>query len=257
MTELVHNETVDTLLSRRSVRAFLDEEISPEITATLETAAQRAPSSMYLNDWSAIRVTDPELKAKLAAIGGQPYIATAPLLYVFVVDQYRNAMIAQQNGVDIHSEEFTLDSNYRFVEAMKDATLALHAMETAANSLDLGCVVLGSILANVPELISLLDLPEYTYPVLGLAIGKPAAKPELKPRFPREDQFFENRYQRDPKELLHGFAEFDDLVHNYYDQRNTAHPLPKYSVQIVNKATAENVRDTNFDSAREQGFKIK
>ena len=103
-------------------------------------------------------------------------------MYVFVLDEYRNAAIARNSGVAVDSDEFTLNNSYRFSQAQNDAVLALHAMETAAESLGLGCVILGSILNDVPRLIELMKLPEYTYPVLGLAIGKPAQQPNLKPR---------------------------------------------------------------------------
>lgn len=75
-------------------------------------------------------------------------------------------------------------------------------METAAYSLGLGCVILGSLLNDVPALIDLLNLPEYTYPVLGLAIGKPDQDPALKPRMPRSMQFFENEYRRAMRRCL-------------------------------------------------------
>lgn len=88
------NATIETLLNRRSIRKFKDEPIDDDATATLETVAQHAASSQFLNDWSAIRVSDPAIKARLAEIGNQPYIATAPLLYVFVIDEHRNARIA-------------------------------------------------------------------------------------------------------------------------------------------------------------------
>ena len=141
--------------------------------------AQHAASSQFLNDWSAIRITDPAAKKRLAEIGGQPYIATAPLLYVFVLDEHRNAAIAARKGVEVASDAFTLNGSYRFTQAQNDAVLALHAMETAAYSLGLGCVILGSLLNDVPALIDLLNLPEYTYPVLGIAIGKPDQEPAL------------------------------------------------------------------------------
>ena len=73
--------------------------LSDDIVETLETVAQHAASSQFLNDWSAIRITDPAAKKRLAEIGGQPYIATAPLLYVFVLDEHRNAAIAASKGV--------------------------------------------------------------------------------------------------------------------------------------------------------------
>lgn len=177
MSNILHNATVDTLLERRSIRKFKPKPLSDDIVETLETVAQHAASSQFLNDWSAIRITDPAAKKRLAEIGGQPYIATAPLLYVFVLDEHRNAAIAASKGVETASDEFTLNGSYRYTQAQNDAVLALHAMETAAYSLGLGCVILGSLLNDVPALIDLLNLPEYTYPVLGLAIASPIRIP--------------------------------------------------------------------------------
>ena len=102
---------------------------------------------------------------------------------------------------------------YRFTQAQNDAVLALHAMETAAYSLGLGCVILGSLLNNIPGLIDVLNLPEYTYPVLGLAIGKPDQNPTVKPRMPRTMQFFENTYPADADGVLDQLPAFDEEVH--------------------------------------------
>ena len=96
---MVTNATIEALLGRRSIRKFKDEAIDDDTRATLETVAQHAASSQFLNDWSAIRITDPAIKAKLAEFGHQPYIATAPLLYVFVIDEHRNAHIAQARAL--------------------------------------------------------------------------------------------------------------------------------------------------------------
>lgn len=109
MSNILHNATVDTLLERRSIRKFKPKPLSDDIVETLETVAQHAASSQFLNDWSAIRITDPAAKKRLAEIGGQPYIATAPLLYVFVLDEHRNAAIAASKGVETASDEFTLN----------------------------------------------------------------------------------------------------------------------------------------------------
>lgn len=108
MSNLLHNATVDTLLERRSIRKFKSKPLGDDVIETLETVAQHAASSQFLNDWSAIRVTDPAAKKRLAEIGGQPYIATAPLLYVFVLDEHRNAAIASTKGVDTTSDTLQL-----------------------------------------------------------------------------------------------------------------------------------------------------
>lgn len=167
MAKIIHNDTVDVLLERVSIRAFKDEAIGLDVLNTIEQAAQNTASSQYLNDWSAIRIKDPAVKTEIARICNQDYIANAPVLYIFVLDQYRNSLIAQSEGVAVDSDEFTLKNSYRFSQAQNDAVLALHAMETAAESFELGTVILGSILGNIPELVKLLALPKYTYPVLG------------------------------------------------------------------------------------------
>lgn len=113
MSNILHNATVDTLLERRSIRKFKPKPLSDDIVETLETVAQHAASSQFLNDWSAIRITDSATKKRLAEIGGQPYIETTPLLYVFVLDEHRNAAIAASKGVETASDEFTLNSSYR------------------------------------------------------------------------------------------------------------------------------------------------
>ena len=258
MSNILHNATVDTLLERRSIRKFKPKPLSDDIVETLETVAQHAASSQFLNDWSAIRITDPAAKKRLAEIGGQPYIATAPLLYVFVLDEHRNAAIAASKGVETASDEFTLNGSYRYTQAQNDAVLALHAMETAAYSLGLGCVILGSLLNDVPALIDLLNLPEYTYPVLGLAIGKPDQDPALKPRMPRSMQFFENEYPSSNETLLAGLQDFDEEVHRYYDLRNTKRPVDPFSDQIASNAVDSGVTSKAVaPNAKRQGFRLE
>lgn len=256
MSTLIHNATIDTLLNRRSIRKFKPEPIDDDTVATLETVAQHAASSQFLNDWSAIRITDPAGKQKMAEFGHQPYIATAPLLYVFVLDEHRNAAVAASKGVDTDSDTFTLNASYRFAQAQNDAVLALHAMETAAYSLGLGCVILGSLLNDVRGLIDVLRLPKYTYPVLGLAIGKPDQEPALKPRMPRSMQFFENAYPADDEATLAPLAVFDEAVHQYYDLRNTDRPVDAFSDQIAKNATADMAGHAMAAPVRDQGFRL-
>lgn len=267
-TTLIDNPVVRTLLNRRSIRKFKPDPIDEATVATLETVAQHAASSQYLTDWSAIRVEDPEVKQRLAEIGNQAYIAEAPLLYVFILDEHRNARIAARKGVDVDSDDFTLTSSYRFTQAQNDAVLALHAMETAAYSLGLGCVILGSILNSPTGVIETLKLPRFTYPVLGLAIGKPDQEPALKPRMPRSMQFFTDAYPADPEgdagsttaddPVLAPLDEFDARVHQYYDLRNTTRPVDAFSDQIASVSTDRNVHaKAVLPVAAAQGFKLE
>ncbi|MBW3081771.1 nitroreductase family protein [Bifidobacterium saguinibicoloris] len=255
-THDLDNETIQTLLNRRSIRKFKPDPIDDDTRAVLETVAQRAASSQYLNDWSAIRVTDPALKAKFAEFGRQPYIAEAPLLYLFVIDEQRNARIAERQGVDTSSPDWWLAASYHFTQAQNDAVLALHAMETAAYSLGLGCVILGSVLNDIPGLIEACRLPEYTYPVLALAIGEPDQAPALKPRMPRSMQFFDNVYPADADAALSGLDGFDATVHEYYDLRNTERPVDAFSAQIVKAGGQDTGNKPLLTNAEAQGFRL-
>ena len=130
---MVTNSTIETLLNRRSIRKFVAEPFDDDTVATLETVAQHAASSQYLNDWSAVRVKDPALKKRMSEIGRQPYIAEAPLLYVFVADEHRNAIIAESKGVSTDSDTYGLAGSYRFsqVDAFSDqiASIAAQRMD--------------------------------------------------------------------------------------------------------------------------------
>ena len=122
----------------------------------------------------------------------------------------------------------------------------------------MGCVILGSLLNDVSALIDLLNLPEYTYPVLGLAIGKPDQEPTLKPRMPRSMQFFENEYPSNDEALLSGLDEFDTEVHKYYDLRNTERPVDAFSDQIAANATDDSVNAKAVAvQAKRQGFRLE
>ena len=253
---MVTNSTIETLLNRRSIRKFVAEPFDDDTVATLETVAQHAASSQYLNDWSAVRVKDPALKKRMSEIGRQPYIAEAPLLYVFVADEHRNAIIAESKGVSTDSDTYGLAGSYRFSQAQNDAVLALHAMETAAYSLGLGCVILGSLLNNIPGLIDVLNLPEYTYPVLGLAIGKPDQNPTVKPRMPRTMQFFENTYPADADGVLDQLPAFDEEVHRYYDLRQADRPVDAFSDQVATISRQDVSHQTLLDKAAAQGFRL-
>ena len=64
------NQTLDILLSHRSVRRFAEGAIPPGAVETMVAAAQSAPTSSNLQTWSVIAVEDPERKARLSRLAG-------------------------------------------------------------------------------------------------------------------------------------------------------------------------------------------
>ena len=81
------NPVLETVLSHRSVRAFLPDRLPEGTLETLVAAAQSASSSSNLQVWSVAAVEDEARKARLAALaGGQKHIIEAPLFLVWLID---------------------------------------------------------------------------------------------------------------------------------------------------------------------------
>jgi Nitroreductase family len=93
------NDTLATILSHRSVRAYLPDPLPAGTIETLVTAAQSASSSSNLQLWSVVAVEDKARKGRLAALaGGQKHIDQAPLLLVWLVDLARIGAMAEERG---------------------------------------------------------------------------------------------------------------------------------------------------------------
>ena len=65
----------------------------------------------------------------------------------------------------------------------------------AAESLGYGGVIIGLVRYKSEEVSELFNLPDYTYPVFGMALGLPNEEHEVKPRLPLNQVVFEEEYQ--------------------------------------------------------------
>lgn len=220
------NETVRTQLSHRTIRAFKAQELTDEQKKTLEEVARQTPTSMFLQQFSMIHVTDAEKRARLREVTGQNYVGANGELYIFVADLYRNSEIRRQRGRDAGS----LHSTDLFLQAYEDTVLAVQNFVNAAESMGLGAVILGSINNEPKELLSILNLPKMTYPVLGVQVGVPDQEPQLKPRLPLEFISFENEYPHDFS--VDSLAAYDEVVKTYYDLRDTNKRIDSFTNQI-------------------------
>jgi nitroreductase len=68
--EHLWNETLTTLLSHRSVRAYLPDALPSQTLETLIAAAQAAATSSNLQTWSVVAIEDPARKSTLAQLAG-------------------------------------------------------------------------------------------------------------------------------------------------------------------------------------------
>ena len=188
------NNILQSLHARKSVRAFAPIPMTMEHKRAILEAAFQAPTAGNQMLYTIIDITDASLKAKLADLcDHQPFIASAPLVLVFLadcrrwLDTYREAgLTPRQPGLgDV-------------LLAMADATIAAQNAVVAAESLGLGSCYIGDILEHCETLRTLLTLPGEVVPAAMLVIGTPTdqQKQRRKPaRFDKRYVVFENAYQ--------------------------------------------------------------
>lgn len=188
------NNIIESLYNRKSVRAFEPTPIADEVKRELIGCAAQAPTAGNQMLYTIIDVTDPAVKEKLAILcDDQPFIATAPVVLVFVADctrWYQSYLLAGCRPRDLREGDLML--------AYADACIAAQNVVVAAESLGLGSCYIGDILENKEETQALLCLPTRCVPACMLVIGYPTAGQlaRKKPaRFGAGFYLCENRYK--------------------------------------------------------------
>ena len=246
------NQTIKTLLEHRTIRAYKETPVDPAMLDTIFEVGMRTATSNGMQTSSIIHVTDAHIKEEIATICGQKYVASAPVLLIFLVDAFRNDQIAKSKG-EVHDSASDLD---RFTQGMTDGSLMAQNMVVAAESLGLGTTYLGSILNNIPKLVELLKLPPLTFPIVGLLIGHPNQEPQLKPRMNKTFRVFENHYKV-LDNYAESFAQYDEEMQTYYDLRNANQRVDSFSNQVVAKLKAASpVRQEVLTDIANQGFTL-
>lgn len=244
------NSTLETQLNHRSIRAFKNTRFSEETLNTLITVAQRTATSSGHQAASILRITDPKEKEAIAKICNQTYVATGAELWIFLVDQKRNHDLSLATGL----EESNAGSFSRFIQGFTDAILMAQNVVVAAESLGIGTVYLGSIHNDIPQLNEILNLPDYTFAALGLAMGYPDQEPELKPRMDMALRVYENSYPSKAY-TLEDFKAYDEHLATYYDLRNANTRVDSFSKQISKRYSGSSNRDNFLEEILKKGFK--
>lgn len=247
------NETIRTQLEHRTIREFKDQKIPHQIFEQLLEVARRTATSTGMQASSIIRVTNPDMKKKIAEICNQEYVARVTELLIFIVDQYRNNQIAKEKNCFVE----TAGDMDRFFAAFTDACIMAQNIVIAAESMGLGTVYLGSILNDSERICKLLKLPKLTFPVIGLGLGYPNQNPQIKPRMEMKLRFFENTYKVF-ESYLDQVEEYDKEMRTYYDLREPGKRADSFSNQVVTRLNQRiPKRQEILNVIRKQGFDLK
>ena len=210
------NETIASQLAHRTIRAYKEQPLTEAEIETLMEVARHTATASYLQGYTVLHITDPQVREKIYAASGQPYVGgTKGDMFIFVVDLYRNSRIRAEQGVSSEA----LSSMNLFLTGAEDALLAAQNVVVAAESMGLGTVYLGSILADPRLVVDALELPELTFPILGLLVGHSDQEPGQKPRLPLSILTAENTYPR-VESYTEALADYDREVTEYYDLRS-------------------------------------
>lgn len=211
----VGNETLEVLLRHRTARHFLPGAVSDTELRLIIAAAQSASTSANFQFTSVVVIDDPALRNRLADLaGGQQLVRDAAVFLVWVADWSRNIAIATEHGHSIEATAY-LDSA---VSSIVDVTLSAQNAAVAAESLGYGITFVGALRNNIDAVIAELRLPQWTFPVYGMAIGipDPADPADIKPRYGQSVVVHRNTY-RPPAAA--DVQDYLDRINTYYREQ--------------------------------------
>ena len=147
------NPTLRLLNQRASLRVYDKRDISQETLDQILQAMMRAPTAGNQMLYSVIVVRDDATKQKLAqSCDHQAFIATAPVLLIFLADHQRWFDYYQQNDVagycDRQGLRFEAPQESDLLLAIEDAMIAAQNAVIAAESLGIGSCYIGDIMEN-------------------------------------------------------------------------------------------------------------
>lgn len=178
------NETIKTILNRRSVRSYLPEQIKKEELDLIIKAGLYAPSGHNQQSWHFTVIKDKELINKLNLSGKEAMLKS------------ENEYISNK-GSDENYNLFYNASTIIIISGEKsaivphlDCAAATQNMLIAAESLNIGTCWIGLISSlfksdKVSEYIKLFEIPEGFEPYYAITVGYKIA--EKQPAAPRRE----------------------------------------------------------------------
>jgi nitroreductase len=171
---MLTNPTIESMLNRKSVRKYTDQQPTDEVIEMVVHAGQQAPFAAQL--------CSVLLTRKKAPFG-------APLWFTFCVDMHRMELIMARRGWTLVANDLSL-----LLMAIQDVALMAENMVIAAESLGMGSCFLGTTPYRAERIQKKYHLPKRVFPLVELVMGYPAEDFPPRPRYPLAFTLFEDRY---------------------------------------------------------------
>ena len=196
------NPALHLLTHRSSCRSFLDREIPDDILDSVLMAGVKSASGGNLQPFSILKIRDPKTRHRLRELAGQACVGKAPVDLIFCIDYNR-----LKRWAELEAAPFAAHNSFRhFWISFQDTIIAAQSICTAADSVGLGSVYIGTVVDFFRELQEMLNLPPQVFPVVMLCVGYPTRRPAEKRKLDPKLLIHEEKY-REPsdEELLEAF----------------------------------------------------
>ena len=205
-SKIQETETLKSILSRRSIRKFLNKPISKELLSLILAAAQSAPSKSNLQQYSILVIQDQNIKNEISnLIGNTKWALTAPIFFLYLADIRRNIKITNDRGYEHKNNN--VDT---FMNGVIDAALSMQSTICASESLGLGVCPISMIRNIIEEVKVICKLPKGVFPIAGLALGWPDQKSNVSIRLSQDIVIHFDKY--DEKDLIQKINKYDERV---------------------------------------------
>lgn len=252
--DVSENETIATLLSHRSVRAYSSTAVPQAHLELAIAAAQSAPTSNNFQAWSVVAIRDKERIRRVNEFAGkQRHIANAPLFLVWLADLSRIERISKHTG----SPKVSLDYLESFIVGVVDTSLAAQNAVATFESLGLGICCIGGVRNHPEEIAQILKLPKLVFPVMGMTVGYPDESNDstIKPRLPQDVILHSEEYSAERPEDL---RRYDDLFRSYQiNHRSSVTGWTEVMAERVSKIENLTNRDKLRGALNNLGFELK
>ncbi|MBN2392141.1 MAG: nitroreductase family protein [Anaerolineae bacterium] len=171
---MITNPIIESMLNRKSVRKYTDQQPTDEVIETVVRAGQQAPFAAQL--------CSVLLTRKKAPFG-------APLWFTLCVDMHRMELIMAKRGWTVVANDLSL-----LLLAIQDVALMAENMIIAAESLGMGSCFLGTTPYRAEHIQKKYHLPKRVFPLVELVMGYPDEEFPPRPRYPLAFALFEDRY---------------------------------------------------------------
>lgn len=246
--QVYENDVMRCLKDRGSVRAFEEKDIPDDVLNSILDAGCRSATGGNLQPYSIIKIKSKEQKQALMDTKHmQSIVQHAPVNLLFVIDWHRTKKWAEAN----HAPYSALEGYRHFWIGFQDTIIAAQSICTAADSMGLGSVYLGTVESCFDELKDMFDLPEGVFPVVILSLGYPKKKPEVAPKLMHNVIVHEERYQEPSIEAINKMMD-----EKYSDRPNV--PLSPKNLEELYEVTkvidGQEAAEKAVDYAKELGY---